>query len=42
MVKQMTSGRGMSAQQAVESLCRQKGIDVNAFMAQINNAFGGH
>lgn len=42
MVRQITSGRGISAKQAVESICREKGIDVNAFMTQIQGAFAGH
>jgi hypothetical protein len=41
MVRQMTSGRGITPKQAVEMLCRQQGIDTNSFMAQINAAFNG-
>ena len=41
MVRQMTSGRGITPKQAVEMLCRQHGIDTNSFMAQINAAFNG-
>ena len=41
MVRQMTTGRGITPKQAVEMLCRQHGIDTNSFMAQINAAFNG-
>lgn len=38
MVMQMTSGRGISPQQLVTSLCHQRGIDVNSFIEQIKNS----
>lgn len=38
MVRQMLSGKNISAQQAVEMLCKQRGINVNDFMSQINDA----
>jgi hypothetical protein len=41
MVRQITTGRGITPRQAVEMLCRQQGIDTNSFMAQINSAFNG-
>lgn len=31
----MLSGRGMSAEQAVRSICKERGIDVNEFMSQL-------
>ena len=31
----MLSGRGMSAEQMVRSICRERGIDVNEFMNSI-------
>ena len=41
LVRQITTGRGITPRQAVEMLCRQQGIDPNSFMAQINSAFNG-
>lgn len=38
MVRQMLSGKNINAQQAVEMLCKQRGINVNDFMSQINDA----
>lgn len=34
-VMSMLSGRGMSAEQMVRSICRERGIDVNEFMNSI-------
>lgn len=31
----MLSGKGMSAEQMVRSICRERGIDVNEFMRNI-------
>lgn len=31
----MLSGKGMSAEQMVRSICRERGIDVNEFMSSI-------
>ena len=31
----MLSGKGMSAEQMVRSICRERGIDVNEFMRSI-------
>ena len=31
----MLSGKGMSAEQMVRSICRERGIDVNEFMKSI-------
>lgn len=31
----MISGKGMNAEQAVRSICQQRGIDVNELMAQL-------
>lgn len=31
----MLSGRGMSAEQMVRSICKERGIDVNEFMNRI-------
>lgn len=31
----MLSGKGMNPEQAVRSICQQRGIDVDAFMSQI-------
>lgn len=36
MIQQLTTGKGITPQQAVEELCKQRGIDVNAFMSQVN------
>ena len=35
-VMSMLSGKGMSAEQMVRSICRERGIDVNEFMNSIN------
>ena len=35
-IRSYLSGNKMSAQQAVEMLCKQSGIDMNEFMNQIN------
>lgn len=37
LVKQLTSGKGISAEQAVTTLCAQRGIDVSQFMGQIRS-----
>lgn len=34
-VMSMLSGKGMSAEQMVRSICRERGIDVNEFMNNI-------
>lgn len=34
-VMSMLSGRGLSAEQMVRSICRERGIDVNEFMNSI-------
>lgn len=34
-VMSMLSGKGMSAEQMVRSICRERGIDVNEFMNSI-------
>lgn len=34
-VMSMLSGKGMSAEQMVRSICRKRGIDVNEFMNSI-------
>lgn len=39
MAKQFLNEKNINAKQAVEMLCKQKGIDVNSFMEQINSAF---
>ena len=31
----MLSGKGMNPEQAVRSICHQRGIDVDAFMSQL-------
>lgn len=31
----MLSGKGMNAEQAVRSICQQRGIDVDEFMSQL-------
>lgn len=31
----MLSGKGMSAEQMVRSICKERGIDVNQFMSQL-------
>ncbi len=31
----MLNGKGMNAEQAVRSICQQRGIDVDAFMSQL-------
>ena len=31
----MLSGKGMNPEQAVRSICKERGIDVNEFMAQL-------
>lgn len=31
----MLSGKGMNAEQAVRSICKQRGIDVDEFMSQL-------
>ena len=31
----MLSGKGMNPEQAVRSICKERGIDVNAFMSQL-------
>ena len=31
----MLSGNGMSPEQAVRSICKERGIDVDAFMSQL-------
>lgn len=31
----MLSGKGMNPEQAVRSICQQRGIDVDAFMSQL-------
>ena len=31
----MLSGKGMNPEQAVRSICRERGIDVEAFMSQL-------
>ncbi len=36
MIQQLTTGKGITAQQAVEELCKQRGIDINVFMSQVN------
>lgn len=38
MIMAMTKGKGISPKQAVENICRQRGIDVNSFMEQIKNS----
>lgn len=38
MLMGMTKGKGISPKQAVENICRQRGIDVNSFMEQIKNS----
>ena len=34
-IMSMLSGRGMNPEQAVRSICKQRGIDVDAFMSQL-------
>ena len=31
----MLSGKGMNPEQAVRSICKERGIDVDAFMSQL-------
>lgn len=31
----MLSGKGMNPEQAVRSICKERGIDVNEFMSQL-------
>lgn len=31
----MLNGKGMNAEQAVRSICKERGIDVDAFMSQL-------
>ena len=31
----MLNGKGMNAEQAVRSICQQRGIDVDSFMSQL-------
>lgn len=38
MIMAMTKGKGISPKQAVENICRQRGIDVNSFIEQIKNS----
>lgn len=38
MIMGMTKGKGISPKQAVENICRQRGIDVNSFIEQIKNS----
>ena len=34
-IMSMLSGKGMNPEQAVRSICQQRGIDVNTFMSQL-------
>ena len=34
-IMSMLSGRGMNPEQAVRSICKERGIDVDAFMSQL-------
>ena len=34
-IMSMLSGKGMNPEQAVRSMCQQRGIDVDAFMSQL-------
>lgn len=34
MIKNMLSGKGISAEQMVRTVCKQRGIDVNALLKQ--------
>lgn len=34
-IMSMLSGKGMNPEQAVRSICQQRGIDVDAFMSQL-------
>ena len=34
-IMNMLSGKGMNPEQAVRSICQQRGIDVDAFMSQL-------
>lgn len=34
MIKNMLSGKGITAEQMVRSLCEQRGIDVNSLLKQ--------
>lgn len=34
-IMDMLSGKGMSAEQAVRSICKERGIDVNQLMSQL-------
>lgn len=38
MIMAMTKGKGITPKQAVENICRQRGIDVNSFIEQIKNS----
>lgn len=34
-IMSMLSGKGMNPEQAVRSICKERGIDVDAFMSQL-------
>ena len=34
-IMNMLSGKGMNPEQAVRSICKERGIDVDAFMSQL-------
>ena len=34
-IMRMLSGKGMNPEQAVRSICKERGIDVDAFMSQL-------
>ena len=34
-IMSMISGKGMNPEQAVRSMCKERGIDVDAFMSQL-------
>ena len=34
-IMDMLSGKGMNPEQAVRSICKERGIDVDAFMSQL-------
>lgn len=34
-IMSMLSGKGMNPEQAVRSICKERGIDVNEFMSQL-------
>ena len=34
-IMSMLSGKGMNPEQAVRSICQQRGIDVDSFMSQL-------